>query len=102
MLVLTLASASGLGGTKGLGIDDSFSVLQHFIKKSTLARKNVSAIRILAAGDINVQWALAGGRWSSFSKRLQVRTGKYNSPLYFVLRSWMAGWIVSVLPLQKG
>ncbi len=87
----------GMGGADGAGrvATAGFGLLKHFFQISMLIRKMARAIpimAIMAAGEVKVQWVLAGRIWSSSLN---------NSPLYFVMRPWMAVWMPSVLAQPK-
>jgi hypothetical protein len=51
----------GIGGAKGVGICILFLsvLLVHFFQMITPIRKTARAILIMAAGEVNVQWALS-------------------------------------------
>ncbi len=53
-----LALIIGIGGANGVGTGGSGGLL-HFFQISRPMQKMASAIQILAASDINVQWASA-------------------------------------------
>ncbi len=71
---------AGIGGADSVKVGFS-SMWVHFFQMSIPMMKRVSAIPIVAAGDVNVQCASAGLIWSSSLKSLLAS----NSPLYFVL-----------------
>ncbi len=90
---VSIGGADGAGGVASVGLD----LLQHFFQKIMPIRKMARAIPIMAAGEVKVQCASAGWIWSS-SLNSSLAS---NSPLYFVLRPWMAVWMPSVLAQPK-
>ena len=60
---LGLRFCIGIGGAEGTVTSMVWSSdWQHFLQMRTLTRKIARAIRIIAARDLNVQWASPGSR----------------------------------------
>ena len=90
---------AGIGGAEGAGGDASIDCdgLKHFFQINMPIRKRTKAMTIMAAGEVNVQWASAGLIWSSYLNSSLAS----NSPLYLVRSPWIALWMPSVLALPN-
>ncbi len=54
-----LMTGIGVGGADGVGVGVSW-LLEHLFQRIMQMMKMASVILIIAAGEVNVQWALAG------------------------------------------
>jgi hypothetical protein len=81
---LGLMKGIGIGGDDGARASGSL-LLRHFFQMRVPIRKNASAIRIIMAGEVKVQWATASAAWWYCLNSWLLS----NLPLYLVLSPWI-------------
>ncbi len=76
---LVVVMGISTGGADGVGIG-ALGAWWHFFQMSRPNRNRAAAIRIMATGDVKVQWASVGLIWSNSLNSMLVS----NLPLYLV------------------